>query len=94
MRRARRVRTGHLGSAVLAALLASVSIGTAADDRSAGDRGAQAGSRSAGQAAEQARRQSGGRVLSTERQGSDGYRVKVLTPQGRVRKIDVPDQGR
>lgn len=43
----------------------------------------------ADEAAAQARRQSGGRVLSTQPDGDDRYRVKVLTPQGRVKKIVV-----
>ena len=64
----------------------------AAEQNGQRNRAGEAAGSSAGQAAEQARRQSGGRVLSTERQGADGYRVKVLTPEGRVRKIDVPEQ--
>ena len=42
------------------------------------------------QAAERARRSSrGGRVLSAEPQGSDGYRVRVLTPDGYIRNLTV-----
>jgi hypothetical protein len=54
-----------------------------ADARSGG------GQVSAGQAAEIARRQTGGQVLSVER-GSNGYRVKVLTPSGEIRYVTVP----
>lgn len=73
-------------------LLAAAGSPAAAEQNGQRNRAGQAVGSSAGQAAEQARRQSGGRVLSTERQGADGYRVKVLTPEGRVRKIDVPEQ--
>lgn len=84
------VRARRCGLLALLLLLAGSGTALAADNGTSVDRAGAASTRSAGQAAEQARRQSGGRVLSTERQGNQGYRVKVLTPQGRVRKIDVP----
>lgn len=43
---------------------------------------------SADQAAAQVREQTGGRVLRVDRT-SRGYRVKVLTPAGEVREIEV-----
>jgi uncharacterized membrane protein YkoI len=50
------------------------------------------------EAAEKARRDTGGRVLSIkERPPEDrqGYRVKILTPEGEVRYYDVdPNNGR
>lgn len=42
------------------------------------------------EAVEQARRETGGRILSFEtedRNGRPGYRIKILTPDGRVRII-------
>ena len=51
------------------------------------------------EAAERARRETGGRVLSVEerpaRDDREGYRVKILTPEGEVRYYDVgPGHGR
>ncbi len=46
------------------------------------------------QAVESARRRHGGKVLSAERMqmdGRDGYRVKLLTPSGRVRIVQMPN---
>ena len=46
------------------------------------------------QAVETARRRHGGKVLSAERMqmdGRDGYRVKLLTPSGRVRIVQMPN---
>jgi len=46
------------------------------------------------QAVESARRIHGGKVLSAERMqmdGRDGYRVKLLTPSGRVRIVQMPN---
>ncbi|MEY6431813.1 hypothetical protein ABC977_05245 [Thioalkalicoccus limnaeus] len=45
------------------------------------------------QAAEAAQRQTGGQVLSVK-PASNGYRVRVLTRDGEVREIVVPDSGR
>lgn len=47
-------------------------------------------------AAERARRATGGRVLSIQEgaRGDDGYRVKILTPDGQVRYYDVERNGR
>lgn len=44
------------------------------------------------EAAERARREGGGRVLSIQergRGGGEGYRAKILTPDGVVRYLDV-----
>ncbi len=51
------------------------------------------------EAAERARRETGGRVLSIEersrRDDREGYRVRILTPEGEVRYYDVgPGNGR
>ncbi|HSO07672.1 MAG TPA: PepSY domain-containing protein [Pelomicrobium sp.] len=50
------------------------------------------------EAAEKARRDTGGRVLSIKerpRDDREGYRVKILTPEGEVRYYDVdPNNGR
>lgn len=50
------------------------------------------------EAAEKARRDTGGRVLSIKERPRDereGYRVKILTPEGEVRYYDVdPNNGR
>lgn len=50
------------------------------------------------EAAERARRDTGGRVLSIKERPRDdrqGYRVKILTPEGEVRYYDVdPGNGR
>lgn len=50
------------------------------------------------EAAERARRDTGGRVLSIKerpRDDREGYRVKILTPEGEVRYYDVdPNSGR
>lgn len=40
-------------------------------------------------AARKARRETGGRVLSIQGDQREGYRVKVLTPQGEVRYIHI-----
>ena len=45
------------------------------------------------QAAQIARRQTGGRVLDVK-PGNGGYRVKVLTPKGKVRYVPVDPPGR
>ena len=61
-----------------------------ADDKRR-DRDRNSGGRSdfgANQAAESARRQTGGRVLNVK-PGDDGFRVKVLTPDGEVRYVPV-----
>jgi hypothetical protein len=45
------------------------------------------------EAIEQVRRQTGGRILSAETVGhgrSQVYRIKVLTPQGSVRVVQIP----
>ena len=43
------------------------------------------------QASERARKETGGRVLGVS-PSNDGYRVKILTPKGEVRSIQVPDR--
>lgn len=47
-------------------------------------------------AAERARRATGGRVLSIQEgsRNDNGYRVKILTPDGQVRYYDVERNGR
>jgi len=42
-------------------------------------------------ASERARQQTGGRVLGVS-PSKEGYRVKILTPKGEVRNIQVPDR--
>ena len=45
------------------------------------------------EAIEQVRRQTGGRILSAETVGhgrNQVYRIKVLTPQGSVRVVQIP----
>lgn len=49
-------------------------------------RGGQGGGLTPAQAGEMARRQTGGRVLAVT-PSNDGYRVKVLTPNGEVRYV-------
>jgi hypothetical protein len=47
---------------------------------------------SRGQAVERARREGGGRVLSIQERpggGGNGYRAKILTPDGVVRYLDL-----
>ncbi|TVQ87611.1 MAG: hypothetical protein EA400_11150 [Chromatiaceae bacterium] len=58
-----------------------------------GQRDGRGGGMTADQAAEQVRQQTGGRVLRVDRTGS-GYRVKVLTPAGEVREIEVAAERR
>ncbi|MCP5153245.1 MAG: hypothetical protein H6983_03700 [Ectothiorhodospiraceae bacterium] len=71
---------------LLAALLtASVAEGVVAQGRWSGD---------ADHAAEQARQRTGGRVIDVRPKpgnGDGGYQVKILTRDGRVRTIDVPE---
>jgi hypothetical protein len=43
----------------------------------------------AAEAAQSARRQTGGRVLDV-RESAEGFRVKVLTPDGEIRSILIP----
>lgn len=68
--------------------------GLAAADRG----GRQAQGRDAQEAAEKAQQSTGGRVLNIQGQNrpdKDGYKVRVLTPDGRVRTVDVePRQGK
>lgn len=57
-----------------------------------GDRGHAGGRSGADAAAERAQRDTGGRVLKIqppEQQGQGDYRVKILTPQGEVRYMNV-----
>jgi hypothetical protein len=57
-----------------------------------GDHGNGGGRSGADVAAEQARRDTGGRVLSVRpppQQDQGDYRVKILTPQGEVRYMNV-----
>lgn len=61
--------------------------------RHQGASGGQQDGLSAAQAADIARQQTGGRVLAVKR-AKDGYRVKVLTPQGEVRYVPVGGGGR
>ena len=45
-------------------------------------------------AVEQVQAQHGGKILSADRmrhRGQDVYRVKVLTPEGRVKTVQLPD---
>jgi len=42
-------------------------------------------------AGQRARQQTGGRVLGVS-PSNEGYRVKILTPKGEVRSIQVPDR--
>lgn len=69
----------------------------AGDDRGREGRGEQQGKRlSRDAAAERARRDTGGRVLSIEerqREEREGYRVKILTPDGQIRYYDVEQNG-
>ncbi|EGV30022.1 hypothetical protein ThidrDRAFT_2943 [Thiorhodococcus drewsii AZ1] len=51
----------------------------------------QGGQMSPDRAGEIARRQTGGRVLAVQ-SANGGYRVKVLTPDGQVRYVFVPNR--
>ena len=79
---------------VLIAIVLACSLAPAVDGhaKDKGDRGDGGGRSGADAAAERAQRDSGGRVLSVHppRDQADGdYRVKVLTPQGEVRYLNV-----
>lgn len=60
--------------------------------------GRQAQGKDAQEAAEKAQQSTGGRVLNIQGQNrpdKDGYKVRVLTPDGRVRTVDVePRKGK
>lgn len=57
-----------------------------------GDRRSSEGRQSSeSRASERARKETGGRVLGVSPK-KDGYRVKILTPKGEVRSIQVPDR--
>jgi hypothetical protein len=85
----------------LAVLLAVAPLGGAwaerggrnADSRGKGGNGRWGEGRqsSESRASQQARQQTGGRVLGVS-PSKDGYRVKILTPKGEVRSIQVPDR--
>lgn len=85
----------------LAVLVALAPIGAAWGDRGGrdsdsrgrgGDRRSSEGRQSSeSRASERARKETGGRVLGVSPR-NDGYRVKILTPKGEVRSIQVPDR--
>jgi hypothetical protein len=85
----------------LSVLLALAPLGGAWADRGGrghdsrgkgGDRGWGEGRQSSeSRASERARQQTGGRVLGVS-PSNEGYRVKILTPKGEVRNIQVPDR--
>lgn len=85
----------------LAILLVLAPVGAAWSDRGGrdsdsrgrgGDRRSSEGRQSSeSRASERARKQTGGRVLGVS-PSDDGYRVKILTPKGEVRSIQVPDR--
>jgi hypothetical protein len=85
----------------LAVLLAIAPLGGAWADRGGrdsdsrgkgGDRRSGEGRQSSeSRASQRARQQTGGRVLGVS-PSNDGYRVKILTPKGEVRSIQVPDR--
>jgi uncharacterized membrane protein YkoI len=75
---------------IILALTLATFVNAGAKDK--GERGNGGGRSSADVAAEQARRDTGGRVLSVQpspQQGQGDYRVKILTPQGEVRYMNV-----
>lgn len=79
---------------VLAVMLALAPLGAAGGDRGGRDsdsrrKGGEGRQSSESQASERARQQTGGRVLGVS-PSNEGYRVKVLTPKGEVRSIQVP----
>ena len=57
--------------------------------RPVADNGSAKRGKSLDQAVKDVRRQTGGRILSAETQGSE-HRIKVLTPDNRVRIVRVP----
>ncbi|MGE5152750.1 MAG: PepSY domain-containing protein [Bdellovibrio bacteriovorus] len=80
----------------LAILVALAPIGAAWGDRGGrdkgGDRRSSEGRQSSeSRASERARKETGGRVLGVK-PSNEGYRVKILTPKGEVRSIQVPDR--
>jgi hypothetical protein len=84
-------------SFVIAFLVLAISAQPVAAGRGGGDKGKRGGGKpdrgqaqglSSAQAAEIARKRTGGRVLSVK-PASGGYRVKVLTPAGEVRNVQV-----
>lgn len=85
----------------LAVLVALAPIGTAWGDRGGRDaesrgkggdrRSSEGGKSSESRASERARKETGGRVLGIS-PSDEGYRVKILTPKGEVRSIQVPDR--
>jgi len=80
--------------AILILAFATQPAWTADHPRAGGDRGGEQrhkgsrGGMTAAKAAAMAQRQTGGRVLAVEESRGD-YRVKVLTPAGEVRSIDI-----
>lgn len=79
---------------VLIAIVLACSLAPAVDGhaKDKGDRGDGGGRSGADAAAERAQRDSGGRVLSVRpppQQDQGDYRVKILTPQGEVRYMNV-----
>jgi hypothetical protein len=75
---------------IILALTLATSVDAHAKDK--GERGNGGGRTGADVAAEQVRRDTGGRVLSVRpppQQGQGDYRVKILTPQGEVRYMNV-----
>ena len=86
---------------LVAVLVVLVPIGTAWGDRGGrdpdsrgkgGDRRSSEGRQSSeSRASERARQETGGRVLGVS-PSDQGYRVKILTPRGEVRSIQVPDR--
>lgn len=75
-------------SLLLLAAVGGLTPGPVAADRG----GRQAQDAGADAAAEQARQRTGGRVLNVQDQNAPdkgGYKVRVLTPDGRVRNVEV-----
>lgn len=85
--------TKALSLCLLLLLAADVSLARGQGDGSGSGPGAagkgQARTITPAEAGERVRSQTGGRVLSVNPNGN-GYEVKVLTPQGEVRRIRVP----
>ncbi len=84
---------------VLSVLVALAPLGAAWADRGGRDsdsrgkggdrRSSEGGQGSESRASERARKETGGRVLGVS-PSNDGYRVKILTPKGEVRNLQVP----
>lgn len=94
------IRQILLGCGLCAALLGCVSGVSAAPALGSGfaqqQRATEPKARDRDEAAALARQRSGGRVLSSDADEEDGrpvYRVKVLTPEGRVRVLVIEANG-